>query len=363
MTAITIPNTFVPSTTISSTAMNANFSAVASAIDGSLALDGSEVMTGQLKAASGSAAAPGVAFSSDLDIGLYRRGANELGFATAGIAAAYFDAAQKLFLLGALDVAGALTGGINPSTALTAPAVLDELLTYDASAAANRKITLADMLKVVALLTAETSPAVDDSLLLYDLSEAAANSITLADALKVINALTALTAVDTEADYAVIYDASASAACKVLVKDIPGRIVQRLYSTTGTFSTSSLIPADGTIPQITEGAQVISQAITPKSATNRIRVYFSMPLSVSGASGDRFACALFNGGANALQVASAYVSDNGPAQTMTLIYEEVAGGVSPITYSVRAGAQGSTCFMAGGYGNADAIFIVEEIVP
>jgi hypothetical protein len=109
MTAITIPNTFLPSTTISSTAMNQNFSTVATAIQASLAIDGTDIMTGQLRALAGTAAAPGYSFGVDLDVGMFRKAANELGFASAGTLGFHLDASQKLWLAGALDVAGALS--------------------------------------------------------------------------------------------------------------------------------------------------------------------------------------------------------------------------------------------------------------
>lgn len=115
MTAIIIPNIFLPSTTISSTAMNANFQAVVDALDESLALDGSEIMTGQLKLANGLVSAPGLTFGSDLNLGLYRKATDELGFATAGTLAMWLDAAGKgwfgfgVDIAGALDVGGAVT--------------------------------------------------------------------------------------------------------------------------------------------------------------------------------------------------------------------------------------------------------------
>jgi len=109
MTAITIPNTFLPSTTISSTAMNQNFSAVATAIQASLAIDGTDIMTGQLRALAGTAAAPGYSFGVDLDVGMFRKAANELGFATAGVLGMHLDASQKLWAAGAVDIAGALS--------------------------------------------------------------------------------------------------------------------------------------------------------------------------------------------------------------------------------------------------------------
>ena len=110
-------NTFVAGTTITAADHNENWDDIAAEITNSLALDGQSAMTGQFKAANGSAVAPSVGFSSDTDTGLYRRGANELGFATAGTAAGYFDGAQKFRMLGGADVADALNvQGILSST-------------------------------------------------------------------------------------------------------------------------------------------------------------------------------------------------------------------------------------------------------
>lgn len=80
---MSIPTTFVANTPALAADVNTNFTDVATALTGSLALDGQSVMTGQFKAADGSAAAPGVTFSSDLDTGIYRKGSNN-GAATAG---------------------------------------------------------------------------------------------------------------------------------------------------------------------------------------------------------------------------------------------------------------------------------------
>ncbi len=80
---MSIPTTFVANTPALAADVNTNFTDVATALTGSLALDGQSVMTGQFKAADGSAAAPGVTFSADLDTGIYRKGSNN-GAATAG---------------------------------------------------------------------------------------------------------------------------------------------------------------------------------------------------------------------------------------------------------------------------------------
>lgn len=79
-----ITNSFSSGTTIESSAVNANFSDIGTEITGSLPRDGQAGMTGQLKAASGTAAAPGMTFGADLDTGFYRSGANEIGVAAGG---------------------------------------------------------------------------------------------------------------------------------------------------------------------------------------------------------------------------------------------------------------------------------------
>lgn len=81
---MTIPNTLVAGTTITASDHNENYSDIATEITNSVAVDGQSTMTGQLKAASGTVAAPGITFGADTDSGLYRIGANNLGVAVGG---------------------------------------------------------------------------------------------------------------------------------------------------------------------------------------------------------------------------------------------------------------------------------------
>jgi hypothetical protein len=108
MTSFTIPNTFTPSTVISSSEMNANFTAIDTAFGISLGTDGAETLTGSLKAASGTAALPGITFGVDLDLGLFRKAANTLGFAAGGAEIGNWDA-SNLNLLAGLTLAGSLS--------------------------------------------------------------------------------------------------------------------------------------------------------------------------------------------------------------------------------------------------------------
>jgi len=81
---MSVTNSFSSGTTISSSEMNANFTDFASEVTNSLPRDGQAAMTGQLKVTAGTAAAPGVIFSTDTDTGVFRAGANQLGVSVGG---------------------------------------------------------------------------------------------------------------------------------------------------------------------------------------------------------------------------------------------------------------------------------------
>ena len=78
------PNTFVSGTTITAADHNENWSDAASEITNSVAADGQTSMTGALKASNGTVALPAITFASDLDTGIYRIGANNIGVSVAG---------------------------------------------------------------------------------------------------------------------------------------------------------------------------------------------------------------------------------------------------------------------------------------
>jgi len=88
---MSVTNSFSSGTTISSSEMNANFTDFASEVTNSLPRDGQAAMTGQLKIAAGTAAAPGLIFSTDTNTGVYRVAADTLGIAVGGSLVAQFD--------------------------------------------------------------------------------------------------------------------------------------------------------------------------------------------------------------------------------------------------------------------------------
>jgi hypothetical protein len=110
-----VSNSFSSGTTISSTAMNANFTDFASEITGSLPRDGQAAMTGQLKSASGSVSAPGVTFSADLDCGYYRIGADNIGFSIGGVKL-WDHSSAAATITGALTATTTITGATVAAT-------------------------------------------------------------------------------------------------------------------------------------------------------------------------------------------------------------------------------------------------------
>jgi len=75
-----ILNTFVPNTTILSSAVNANYTDIASGLSDVLTRDGQAGMTAAFKAISGALATPGITFTSDTTSGLYLSAAGIVGF-------------------------------------------------------------------------------------------------------------------------------------------------------------------------------------------------------------------------------------------------------------------------------------------
>lgn len=82
---------FVPGTTISSSAVNSDLSDIASALTSSIAADGQTSITAAIKFFAGTAALPGVTFSSDTTSGLYLVGTGKIGVAVNATATVLFD--------------------------------------------------------------------------------------------------------------------------------------------------------------------------------------------------------------------------------------------------------------------------------
>jgi hypothetical protein len=114
----TVVNTFVSGNPITAAGHNQNWADLASELTNSVAVDGQSTMTGQLKASTGTAAAPSYTFSGDLNCGFYRIGADNIGAACAG--AKVLDvSATGLGITGTLTTSGAITATATSITAGT----------------------------------------------------------------------------------------------------------------------------------------------------------------------------------------------------------------------------------------------------
>jgi hypothetical protein len=120
------------------------------------------------------------------------------------------------------------------------------------------------------------------------------------------------------------------------------KVVQVVASQTGaSSSTSSILPDDNTVPQNTEGAEFLSQAITPTSATNILQIDVVLCGSINN--NRNLVVALFQDStAGALAAASTYQGSTGELVTVTFRHRMTAGTTSATTFKVRAGAGAST---------------------
>jgi len=130
-----------------------------------------------------------------------------------------------------------------------------------------------------------------------------------------------------------------------------GLVVQRVSTQTGAVASgSTAFPIDDTIPQITEGDQYMSLAITPQDANNILVITVTIMGSEStAASYAGFYAALFQDAtANALAAmgASNYVSANNPTEVV-FTHIMTAGTTSATTFRVRAGVPTGTFVFNG----------------
>jgi hypothetical protein len=127
---------------------------------------------------------------------------------------------------------------------------------------------------------------------------------------------------------------------------VAGAVLQIASNTVGTYSlNAATIPVDNTTPQNTEGTELLSQAITPKSATSKLVVEVTVVMACT-TSIDTGAIALFQDAA-ADAIAANPCSVSGFALPMTLRYEVVSGSTTARTFKVRAGCNTNSMLFNG----------------
>lgn len=145
-------------------------------------------------------------------------------------------------------------------------------------------------------------------------------------------------------------------------------MIQRTYAEyTSNADLTTAIPLDNTIPQNTEGTEIITQAITPKYASSTIRVTFQGWGTVNGA-GALIAALFVDTTANALTASATTTPSGNELEPVVLMYEEASASTTARTYKIRVGPNGGTARMNGNTagrffgGVSRSTLIVEEVV-
>lgn len=113
-----------------------------------------------------------------------------------------------------------------------------------------------------------------------------------------------------------------------------GAVLQTVYAEyLANADLSIAIPLDNSVPEVTEGTQILSAAITPSSSSNKILIKFKA--AASSNSGNNIA-SVFAGGQFAI-AAVTNGSTNGLTQAMVLDYLHSPASTSLKTYTVRVG--------------------------
>jgi hypothetical protein len=117
-----------------------------------------------------------------------------------------------------------------------------------------------------------------------------------------------------------------------------GDIVQEVYNQDGEYATTSVaMPNDDTIPQNTEGGEFMTQAITPTSSINILKIEVNASLTNVG--GTTSISGLFQDStADAIAAAAHDIADGNGVEMNQLTHRMISGTTSSTTFKFRAGA-------------------------
>lgn len=129
---------------------------------------------------------------------------------------------------------------------------------------------------------------------------------------------------------------------------IASSVVQYVYDEyVDNANLTTAIPSDDTIPQVTEGTEVLSVTITPTSASNKILIRGQLT-GTCDSSGSALTVAVFvNGGANAIFADFNIITTTNHTEKIAFEFEHSPASVSAQTYSVRVGPSSGTARLNG----------------
>jgi len=146
-----------------------------------------------------------------------------------------------------------------------------------------------------------------------------------------------------------------------------GQIIQRVEAVNRSyFGSTSTVPRDDSKPQSTEGSEILTATIIPTAASNRLVFYGCV--QIRPPSGQFLALSLFTSASTDAVNTQCIGNSGGYTMSVPIRCEIMAGQTSPLTVSLRAGAEGGqweiNCGSGGGRGYGGALscsLLIEEI--
>lgn len=284
-----------------------------------------------------------------------------------------------------VDNATILPGAITEQTDISTAIATDDLfLMSDTSASgALKKVQAANLLPpevVTSKTDISTAIASDDLFLVSDTSVSGALKKVLAQNIlpaEVITAKTDLAAAIAADDYLLVSDTSASGALKkvaaaALFPPTPtlsaGMVYQIVTASDGTAQTlTTAIVNDDSIPQSSEGAEILTVAITPRKSTSTL-IITACAYAALDTNGIAVLALFKDADAGAIAAGTNTDTSASGIHPFVLHHSMTAGTTSAITFKLRIGENGGgNVFMHGGasnrkYGGVLKSFIrVEEV--
>ena len=129
----------------------------------------------------------------------------------------------------------------------------------------------------------------------------------------------------------------------------PGSVVQSAYAEyTANSNITAVIPNDDTIPQNTEGSEIINLSITPRFVTSMILARFQTVCTLAASAPGSVAAALFKDStANALAATGTYVDLQDVRRTLILEFQDSPATTSAVAYKIRVGPDAGTARLNG----------------
>ena len=121
----------------------------------------------------------------------------------------------------------------------------------------------------------------------------------------------------------------------VVLSGTPVQVVETDLTASATCAV--VIPQDDTIPQITEGTEIMTATITPKSASSILYIDVTVH-GTTNTAGSSFVAALFrDSGANAIGASYVQTTNASFASLVTFRVKVAAGSTAATTFRVRVG--------------------------